>query len=141
VRITSGASINVTTGVDNSLTGVGLDRPNVVDMTKIYKSGYHSDPKHVYLNANALSANALGTFGNLQRNAFKGPGYFDLDASAGRVFDLPGTWNLEFRADAFNATNHVNFNNPASGLNTSTFGTITSAKANRILQFSAKLHF
>jgi hypothetical protein len=46
VRITSGASINVTTGVDNSLTGVGLDRPNVVDMTKIYRPGYHSDPLH-----------------------------------------------------------------------------------------------
>jgi len=93
------------------------------------------------LNSNSLSANALGTFGNLQRNAFKGPGYFDLDASAGRIFDLTDTWDLEFRADAFNATNHVNFNNPGSTLNSSTFGNITGAKANRVLQFSAKIHF
>jgi len=140
-RISSGAPINVTTGTDNSLTGVGLDRPNLLDVNHIYKTGFHSDPNHVYLNGNFLSANGLGTFGNLQRNAFMGPRYFDLDASAGRIFDLTDSWNLEFRADAFNATNHVNFNNPASALNSSTFGNITSAKANRVLQFSAKLHF
>ena len=99
------------------------------------------DPHHTYLDGNAFVANALGTFGNLQRNAFKGLGYFDVDASASRIFELPESWNLEFRADAFNATNHVNFNNPASGLNSSTFGQITSAKANRVLQFSGKIHF
>ena len=99
----------MTTGVDNSLTGVKLDRPNLINPTIIYKSGYRSDPKHVYLNGNALQANALGTFGNLQRNAFKGPGYFDLDASASRIFDLSESWRFEVRADAFNALNHVNF--------------------------------
>jgi len=141
LRISPGASINVTTGTDNSLTGIGLDRPNLINSTIAYKSGVHIDPHHTYLNGNAFVANELGTFGNLQRNAFKGPGYFDLDASASRIFELPETWNIEFRADAFNATNHVNFNNPASGLNSSTFGQITSAKANRVLQFSGKIHF
>lgn len=141
LRATSGASINVTTGVDNSLTGVGLDRPNLINPAIIYKSGYRSDPKHVYLNGNALQANALGTFGNLQRNAFKGPGYFDLDASASRIFDLSESWRFEVRADAFNALNHVNFKNPASGLSSSTFGEITAAYPNRVLQFSGKIRF
>ncbi|HEY2040293.1 MAG TPA: carboxypeptidase regulatory-like domain-containing protein, partial [Edaphobacter sp.] len=141
LRISSGTAINVSTGTDNSLTGVGLDRPNLLDATQVYKVGYHTDPNHVYLNGNAFSANALGTFGNLQRNAFHGPGYFDLDASASRIFAFSEDRNLEIRADAFNATNHVNFNNPATGLVTTTFGRITGAKANRVLQFSAKIHF
>lgn len=141
VRIMSGSSLNVQSGVDNSLTGVGLDRPNLIDTNSVYKHGYHSDPNHTYLNGLAFSQNALGTFGNLRRNAFKGPGYFDLDASASRIFELRESWNIEFRADAFNATNHVNFNNPATGLNSGTFGEITSAKANRVLQFSAKIHY
>jgi len=143
LRIMSGSSINVTTGVDNSLTGVNLDRPNLVDATQVYKNGYHfSDPQHVYLNANAFSPNALGTFGNVQRNAFKGPGYFDLDASAGRIFQLPERWSLEFRMDAFNVLNHVNFNNPSpTSILSSTFGRITGAHPNRVLQFSGKFRF
>ena len=141
VRIMSGSSINVQSGIDNSLTGIGLDRPNLVEVDSVYERGYHSDPNHTYLNGLAFSQNAAGTFGNLRRNAFKGPGYFDLDASASRIFDLRESLNIEFRADAFNATNHVNFNNPATGLNSGTFGEITSAKANRVLQFSAKIRY
>lgn len=143
LRVMSGGSVNVTTGVDNSLTGVNLDRPNLVDATTVYRQGWHhSDPQHVYLNANAFSSNALGTFGNLQRNAFKGPGYFDLDASAGRIFRVSENWNFEFRMDAFNALNHVNFNNPSpTSILSSTFGRITGAHPNRVLQFSGKIHF
>jgi hypothetical protein len=78
----------------------------------------------------------------LQRNAFKGPGYFGIDASAARIFNITEQWNFEFRMDAFNIFNHVNFNNPAStAINSSVFGRITSAQANRILQFSGKIHF
>ncbi|GGA65080.1 hypothetical protein GCM10011507_15850 [Edaphobacter acidisoli] len=143
-RITSGGSINVTSGVDNSLTGVGLDRPNMANPLIVYeKSTYHyADSKHVYLNALAFSENAAGTFGNLQRNAFKGPGYFDLDASVARIFPFTERWRFELRMDAFNMLNHVNFNSPSSlGMNASTFGEIQSAQANRILQFSGKIHF
>jgi len=39
LRISSGASINVTTGTDNSLTGANLDRPNLINPTIAYKSG------------------------------------------------------------------------------------------------------
>lgn len=143
VRIMSGGSVNVTSGSDYSLTGIGLDRPNLVNKDLVYKKGYHNSfPAHTYFNSAAFSTNALGTFGDLQRNAFKGPGYFDVDASAARIFALPEKLSFELRMDAFNVLNHVNFNNPSpTSLISSTFAQITGAQPNRVLQFSGKIRF
>jgi len=57
--------------------------------------------------------------------------------------------SLQIRAEFINATNHVNFGMPnatfvpgANGVNSSsTFGTITSAGAARVIQLGAKILF
>ncbi len=55
--------------------------------------------------------------GNIGRNAFRGPGLYNVDFSLGRSFQVPylreGT-RLTVRADAFNILNHANLNNPDS---------------------------
>jgi len=48
---------------------------------------------------------------------------------------------VEFRAEAFNLTNSVRYNNPTSNLSTNTFGQITSALDPRIMQFALKYVF
>jgi hypothetical protein len=71
--------------------------------------------------ANAFSQ----TVGNTGRNAFTGPGFYNLDVSLARSFALPWigeTGRVMLRADAFNFLNHTNLGNPAPQLALGTFG-------------------
>jgi hypothetical protein len=59
--------------------------------------------------------NASGVFtrpGNLQRNAFSGPGYKTMDLGLFKGFHITERVNAEFRAQAYNLFNTPQFNNP-----------------------------
>jgi hypothetical protein len=76
----------------------------------------------------------------------EGPGFYRWDMSLRKnfAFKLPGMdrdTKLQFRADAFNAFNRVNFGNPNTTVTGSTFGTISSAKTPREFQFSLSIDF
>lgn len=149
VEAHSGLPINITSGVDNSKTGVGLDRPNVVNPSVSVVNSNWGPNLPQYLNPAALSQNATGTFGDLGRNAVDGPGTLEVDASLSRIFAIRERWRLEARADGFNVINHTNLGTPTLGLSSTTFGRITSTQStgpgqlgtNRILQFAMKLYF
>jgi Carboxypeptidase regulatory-like domain/TonB dependent receptor-like, beta-barrel/TonB-dependent Receptor Plug Domain len=71
------------------------------------------------LNPAAFSVPPDGTNGNSGRNAFTGPGFWNLDLSLGRTLALPRlreSTRLEVRADAFNVLNHANLQPPANFL-------------------------
>jgi hypothetical protein len=48
---------------------------------------------------------------------------------------------LQFRAEIFNALNHVNFGLPVADLNSPNFGRILSAGPPRLMQFALKVMF
>jgi hypothetical protein len=83
-------------------------------------------------------ANA-GQFGNEGRNSVDGPAYGSLDASLDKSFAIGDKTKIQFRAEAFNATNHVNLIPPVFDINSPAFGQITEAQAPRVLQFALKL--
>ena len=60
----------------------------------------------------AFGRPARGTFGDLPRNELHGPGFWNVDASLFKRFQLKGETNLEFRIEAQNVFNHVNLGNP-----------------------------
>jgi hypothetical protein len=93
------------------------------------------------VNRAAFAPNALGTFGSVGKNAFRGPSGFYFDTALSRAFRLRENFTMEFRGEAFNIMNWVNFLNPNGTLSASTFGQILSANDPRILQFALKLHF
>jgi hypothetical protein len=66
-------------------------------------------------------------FGDTARNAYWGPGVFGMDASIMKNWVLTQGKTFQFRWDAFNATNHPVFSNPASTINqgAGVFGIIT----------------
>lgn len=123
------------TGVDNSLTGVRQDRPNVVG------NPYANTSSLIWINPAAFVANPLGTFGNAGYNSLVAPGFFDLDANLTRFFQVTEHQRFELRFEFFNVLNHANFNAPVSTLNSAAFGKIQSAGDPRILQFAAKYVF
>lgn len=137
ISVRTGDSLNITIGLDNSLSGQGQDRPKRV------LSNQYAANKGVasWLNPAAFSPNALGTFGNLGRFTAVGPGNFAFDASLSRRFAVTERTRLEARFEAFNVINHTNFNAPITTLNAPTFGAILGAGDPRILQFALKLHY
>ena len=142
LRITDGAPFTVTDGVDVSGIDVNNDRPN-------YAGGAYTKnniaKNRTYINLAPFAYAPNGSFGNLGRNAFRGPNYFNVDAEVSRFFPVTERTKLDLRIEAFNVLNHPNFNNPGSGnlkVNTpKTFGVITGASGPRIFQGAVKFIF
>jgi hypothetical protein len=70
-----------------------------------------------FLNPAAFAIPLTGTFGNLPRNALKGPNFRQFDLIFNKRFKFSETKNVEFRTEVFNVLNRANFANPASTLN------------------------
>jgi hypothetical protein len=139
VRLLSGPALTIMAGKDNSLSGEGLDRVNPVSGQSSYNSTW--GPKLQFLNPAAFAMNPIGTYGTLGRGVLRGPGTVTVDAALMRYFQLAERYRLEARFEAFNASNHTNFNAPVNSFAAANFGQITSAGDPRILQFAMKLHF
>ena len=149
VQAHTGLPVNITSGVDNSQNGYTtiLDRPEYLGGSIVNSNLGPNLPQ--YFNAATLAQNAIGTYGDLGRNAVYGPGTLEFDASVSRIFAITERWRLEARAEGFNVINHTNLGSPNGTLNSSTFGRITSTQSvgpgqtggQRILQFALKLHF
>jgi hypothetical protein len=86
-----------------------------------------------------------GRFGTLGRNTFRGPAYYDFDASLIKDTPLGHRGNgelavLQFRSEFFNLFNIVNMGLPANILTGSGFGQISrTAGTSRQIQFSLKV--
>jgi len=88
---------------------------------------------------------ALGT---MQRNAFTGPGFADLDMSGEKETKIFEGLSFTLRADAFDILNHPNFGQPSGNVQSSTFGQISGTRfaisdggSSRQLQISGKFIF
>jgi hypothetical protein len=77
-----------------------------------------------------VPSNAQTNFGNLPRNSFRGPGYFNLDASLFKTVLVRESVRLMLGASAFNVLNHPNFADPGSDISASDLGKITSTVVN-----------
>ena len=83
----------------------------------------------------------LPEFGNLGKNVMSGPGFWNVDASVFRNFNIKERFKLQFRGEAFQAINTAQWNNPNTDITSANFGKITGAGGNRTIQLGAKLLF
>ena len=82
-------------------------------------------------------------WGNSGRNAFRGPGQWNLDFSVFRNIPI-GRYRVEFRAQASNVLNHTRYLNPDTGINSPTFMQFVSAgsyDAPRVIQLGLRFQF
>ena len=71
---------------------------------------------------------APNSIGNLPRNVFRGPGFWNVDFGLSRSVAFPPLGEqgrLQFRAELFNLFNHTNLNNPDRSLDSPAFGEAT----------------
>lgn len=69
-------------------------------------------------------AETQADFGNLPRNSFRGPGYFNIDSSLYKTVIRRERMRLVLGASAYNLLNHPNFADPNSDLGSSGLGLI-----------------
>jgi hypothetical protein len=138
----TGGAFTITSGRDNSQTGINRDRAKFTGVSVDPAAG--SD-KTLWFNPAAFAVNDVGTFGTVGRGAFHGPALFSWDMGFFKSFKFTEQVNLQFRAEMFNLFNQVNFANPNTNVSGGGFGRITSTHPNagdpRIIQFGLKLNF
>ncbi len=152
VFIASGQPFNVEYRDAGQDRDTGPNRPDLVGDPEMGSGDGRTAP---YFNVtpigtegSAFARPAVGTFGNLERNAYTGPGWWNVDASLFKRFAF-GRRALELRFEVQNVFNHVNLGNPDGGIgvpgtDNPNAGMITGVANNwvgRNIQFGARLQF
>ena len=137
----SGFPFTVVSGQDNARTGQGSQRADLTGVSPYLSSSGHGAMVAQYLNKAAFTVNALGTYGVLGRNTYRGPGSFNMDWGLHKDFPVRESMKFQFRFESFNLFNNVNLANPNSTVTSGNFMKITSAGDPRILQFALRFEY
>lgn len=133
-------SINSATNTTNSFGGE--QRPNSAGISSRTPGG---DGGRIdgWFNPAAFTDARPYAFGNIGRflPGNRGPSLHNWDISALKDIALRERARLEFRAEFFNAFNHVNFQPPAATFGRPQFGLVTGAEPARIIQAALKLYY
>jgi hypothetical protein len=143
VSMQTGRPMTIASGIDNSFSGIGADRADQVGSPNFTTDRNKAAKILQWFNTSAFAINAPGTFGNTGRGILIGPGLFNSDLSIFKKIAMPfkESHSLEFRAEAYNATNRVNLGTPNTNRSSGTFGRIVSAGDPRIVQFGLRYAF
>ena len=133
------------TGDTNGTPDVPNLNPNFNGPVILGVEGYKKTGR--FFDPNAFVLPLPGTFGSSPRGFFTGPGLFTLDTSFFKKFSIDEKRTLQFRAEAFNLTNHTNFTTPnpavfSGAAYSPSAGILTqTAGYSRQIQFALKLIF
>ncbi len=148
----SGDAMTILAGTDRSETALGADRANFLGTPDQYgktapaasRAGCGSATCVPWLNTSLFALPAIGTFGNVGKGAFRGPGRTNVDTGLIKnFFPLPRHEDLrmQLRGEFFNVLNHTEFNDPDVTRNDGNFGGIYGAGDPRIIQLAVKVFF
>jgi outer membrane receptor protein involved in Fe transport len=137
----SGSPLTVTPGTDRALQGGGGQRADVTGNPVLSAGRSFDQQRAEYFDTSAFALPAIGTFGNMGRNAIYGPGQYNMDLSFMKTTKMTERTTLEFRWELFNAFNHANLGNPNTTFNSTAFGRIDTVTGPRIMQVGAKIIF
>ncbi len=156
IEVSSGRPFNVITGEDTRLDlGASQGRPSVVSgggTTSPFISGVQLGPADVCLTNSGTPFTVpffsppAGCIGNLGRNAFTGPDFFQIDMRLSKRIPLGERLSIDLIADGFNMLNRTNIAavnqlcDPTAGA-TCLAGQPTAAYDARQFQFALKLHW
>ena len=103
----SGFPFTVGSGQDNAHTGQGSQRADLTGVSPVPLQRWPWRIAAQYLNKAAFAVNALGTYGVLGRNTYRGPGSFNFDFGLHKDFHLTEKQKFQFRFESFNLFNNV----------------------------------
>ena len=106
-----GQPFEISAGTDVSGTNEGLDRVSQISKAKTGING--QSPKATWIDLSNFVLPAAGTFGNLRRNQYFGPGFADVDLSVFKNTKISERLTIQLRAELFNLFNRNNFASPS----------------------------
>jgi len=134
-------------GANVSGSGDTIATPDVANRNPAFIGPVILGHVNQWFDPKAFSLPAAGTFGNVARGSFAGPGLVGVDTSLVKKFRVAEGYSMQFRAEAFNVANHANFGAPnpvvfsGSAISPSA-GVITlTSTTSRQIQFALKLLF
>jgi outer membrane receptor protein involved in Fe transport len=136
-----------TGGTDLNFDGFAETRPVILDTSLIGKTVNDPETSQQVLRRDAFRSATFSDFGCciLGRNTFRLDGANNFDIGIYKTFKLPFEGHrVVFRADLFNAFNHVQYGFPGVDITATTFGRITGAATQygpRNVQFSLRYIF
>jgi hypothetical protein len=135
----SGLPLNIIVNGDPAGIGrSGNQRPNAVGDATLSNS---ERTWSRWFNTAAFAVPAAGTFGNLTRNALRGPGTFNTDLSLAKLLPFGAGRSGELRIEAFNVFNHANPFTIGNTVATAQFGQVTAFSDPRIIQLAFRVNF
>jgi hypothetical protein len=151
----TGDAMTIVLGTDKSQTNLGGDRATFIGNLSQYggtadaslRAGCGSATCVPWLNTSLFLSVALtpaGSFGNVGKGAFRGPGKFNVDTGLIKNFYPFRTHEdlrFQLRGEFFNVLNHSQFNDPDVTRNDGNFGGIYGAADPRIIQLALKFFF
>lgn len=156
VAMYSGQAFTPLLSFDPTNTGSGAPRPDVIgnpyDFANATSAGCPSNRQTIqcWYNPAAFAVPAVApgqtfatVFGNAGRGTLRGPAQYNVDFSVFKNFKFTESWNLQFRAEAFNLFNTPEFGLPYNGVNDiGLAGSISSTvHSSRQIQLALKLSF
>ena len=133
---TSGLPYNLTISGDIANTGNSGYRLNRVGNPK-----FSNPTRAKWFNTSAYTPPTQYTFGTEGRNDLRADPFHNLDASLFKNFAIERA-TIQFRAEAFNALNHLTYGKPNNNISATTFGTVsTETSTERIMQLAVKVLF
>jgi hypothetical protein len=97
-------------------------------------------PSQSYFNPTAFAPVTAIRFGTSGLNTLRGPGLISVDFGLFREFAVKERFRIQFRAEAFNATNTPHFNNPGANVSNALFNSDgTISKLNGYTEISSAL--
>lgn len=102
-----------------------------------------SSGRSTYFSQGSFTAEPMGSFGNVRRDPFHGPGINNTNMILAKNISLSadGSRVLQLRMESDNVFNHTQFGNPTSTYGSGTFATIGSAANARQTQLAARITF
>jgi hypothetical protein len=137
VAYTPGAANDVTGRIPD-YRGEAIMRPNVAPSA----APITGQAINHYYGAYAFTVPlASAPFGDVGRNSFRGPDFWQWDLGVDKTFPIHENIKLQFRSEFFNVLNHTNLGIPDSNISDAAFGTIRSTFPARQIQFGLKVLF
>jgi hypothetical protein len=129
-NLNPGFSNDPTSGVTQGCAGV--------------KAGQKLGTPDLWYDPCAFSKPTPGTYGNLARNTITGPGFYNFDFSADKLFKPSDRVGVQLRAEIFNLLDQAHFYAPGQNPFSGSAGHITrliSSPGGRLIQLGAKITF
>ena len=131
----------------SSTFGAGTARPNIVPGCQIELKGRAQDRLNKWFNTACFTAPSSFGYGNAPRTLnVRGMGISNFDFALAKNTTITERLRVQFRAEAFNVFNRVQFNPPGTVFGISTFGVTSASVASqanqpRLIQLALKLEF